>query len=213
MKRFLIQYRRTFMAAALVLLALPLSLALCGCGVPAWLSDAGNIIALVGSSFTSIAAFIAGLTGNAALAAALTVVSTWIAKVQSGIQDLQTLISQYQKSPSTGLLAEIEEALDDVQANIVQDFSNLGLPASVLTIISGIAGEAASLLADWSAAIAGVKSATSTAAFHAALAKMTKLADNLPNAMSSYKTAVNKYLSTKTGDPMIDAALAKTPKL
>jgi len=211
--KFLIKHRSAFFAIGFAMLVLGLVLPLAGCGVPAWLSDAGSIVTLVGASFTSIASFIAGLTGNTALAALLATVSAWITKVQSGVTDLTSLITQYQQGPSTGLLADIEAALGDLQANVEQDFSNLGLPASVLSVITGIAGVAENLLAEWGAAIAGVKGATTSTEYRTATARMADLADNLPAAIATYKASVNKILGTPTGDAVVDAALAAAPRL
>jgi hypothetical protein len=211
--RLLITFRCASMLVALAFAVLAVCIPLAACGVPVWLSDAYSIIALVGSSFASIASFVAGLTGNAALSAALATVSVWITKVQAVISDLTELISQYQASASTGLLAQIESALADLQANVAQDFSNLGLPPEVLSVISGIAGLADNLLTEWSTAISGVKTAKTTAEFHAANAKLTTLADGLPERMKTYASDVNAILTKTTGDPLVDAALAKTPKL
>ena len=211
--RFLIAYRRQFMLAAFGILLATIALPMMGCGIPAWLTDAQSVIGVIGASFTSIASFIAALTGNAALSAALAVVSAWITKVQTGVSDLEELITQYQDSPSTGLLANIESALADLQANVVQDFSNLGLPSSVLNVISGIAGLVDGLLTKWSAAISGVKTAASPSHFKAATAHMTFLAESLPDDIAQLKAGVNGYLTAKTGDAEVDAALAATPKL
>jgi hypothetical protein len=213
MMRFLIKYRRTFMLFSFLLFLLALTLPLMGCGVPVWLSDAGSIIGEISLAFTSVASFIAGLTGNVALAALLATVATWITKVQAGISDLQTLISQYQASPNPGLLGDIESALSDLQTNVAQDFSNLGLPAAVLNVIAGIAGLANRLLLGWSQAISGVKTAKTSADFKVAMNKFTVLADGLPQSIAQFKSDVNAILTTKTGDAAVDAALAKTPKI
>jgi hypothetical protein len=213
MKPFLMLHRNFFLRFAFLALVFTAALYMTACGVPAWLTDAGSIIALVGSSFTSIAAFVAGLTGNAALAALLTTVSKWITTVQTGISDLQALITQYQASPSTGLLAQIESALTDLKTNVQQDFSNLGLPPAVLTVIAGIAALAANTLAEWDLAIQGIKTAPTSAAFKEATAKLSAVADALPQSIAAYKVNVNKILTTKTGDPMVDAALAKTQQI
>ena len=211
--QFLVKYRRSFFVFAFLMFLATACLSLTACGVPVWLSDAGNIIALVGASFASVASFIAGLTGNTALAAALAVVSTWITKVQTGVSDLTALIAQYQASQSTGVLANIEAALADLQTNVQQDFSNLGLPAAVLSVIAGIAGVAENLLVQWSDAIAGVKAAKTSADFKGASAKLTALADALPQTIAQYKIDINAILDTQTDDPMVNAALAKTPRI
>ena len=211
--RFLIRYRRPFTVLGLFACLLVFCMTAAACGSPVWLTDAGNVIALVGSSFTSIASFIAGLTGNVALAALLAVVSTWIGRVQSGIADVQTLITQYQASPSTGLLAEIESALADLKTNVAQDFSNLGLPPAILNVVAGIAGLAENVLVEWDTAISGVKSATSSAEFKGAVSRLSIVADNLPQAIADYRLAVNTILATPTGDAEVDAALAKATRV
>lgn len=208
--KFLIAHRRNFhLLGCLMLLAFATTL-LTGCAA-AWLTDAGSILFMIGQSMTSVAAFVAALSGNTALAALLTTISEWITTVQAGIADLQTLIAQYKANASTGLLADIEAALATLQTNVKQDFSNLGLPPAVLTVIAGIAGLATNLLAEWSLAINGIKTAATSAEHAAAYAKMSSLADALPASMAQYKTAVNGLLTAKTGDPATDAALAKVP--
>ena len=214
MRKFLIRFRRVAMFMAIVCACFVCGLMLTGCGAPTWLTDAGNIVATIGMSFTSLSAFIAGLTGNVALAALLTTVSAWISKVQTDIADLSLLISQYQQSPSTGLLATIESSLADVQANVQQDFANLGLPAAVLSVVAGVAGLAEGLLVKWSTAVGAVKSAAfGSKEFHAAVEHMNSVAKSLPQDTAAFKAAVNALFDKKTGDAQVDAALAKTPRI
>jgi hypothetical protein len=207
--KFLVKYRRSFYLLSAVLMAAVVMLPMMGCGVAAWITDAAEVVAVIGTSFASLSSFIAGLTGNTVLAAALATVGTWIGKVQTGLSDLSDLVSQYQTAPSTGLLGDIESALTDVQGNLEQDFSNLGLPASVLNVISGIAGLANGLLVKWAAAIDGVKTASTAAEFKAATAHFANLAESLSDDIAQFKAGVNGYLTAKTGDAEIDAALAK----
>jgi hypothetical protein len=215
MKSFLIAHRRHFHYIALACAVLTVSMLCSGCGVAAWLTNAGAIIATMGESFTTLAAFVASLMGNSALASLLTTISKWITTVQTGIADLQTYITQYKASPTTGLLAKIEQAMATLKANVATDFSNLGLPASILNVIAGIAGLAANLLAEWDLAIQGVKTAPTAAEAHTAFAHLSTVAENLPTSLATYKASVIKLLTTPTGDAQIDsalaAALAKSP--
>jgi hypothetical protein len=213
MMSFLIQHRRFFSRLSLWSFAFTICMMATACAAPTWLTDATNILTVVGASFTSIASFIAGLTGNTALAALLAVVSTWIAKVQTGLSDLSTLVAQYQEAPSATLLSEIEAGLEDVTTNVQQDFSNLGLPASILSVITGIAALALNLLTEWSVAIAGVKNAATPDDFKAASATLSDLAKNLPQQVATFKAGVNGILNTPTGDAEVDAALAKATRL
>ena len=211
--RFLIRNRRAFTTFGFALMLIVFCLHMTACGIAAWLSSAGSIIGTVSATFISLAAFVAGLTGNTALATLLTTVSTWITLIQTGLSDLNALIAQYKASPSATLLAQIESALADVQANIKQDFSNLGLPSSVLAVISSVAGEAAQLLLSWDEAIQGIKTANTTAEAHAAMQKLDTLSASLDADIAAYRGRVNYILGETTGDPATDAALAATPKI
>ena len=133
--------------------------------------------------------------------------------MQTGLGDITALITQYTAAPSATLLAEIEAALADVTANVKQDFSNLGLPASVLSVIEGITALALNLLTEWSAAITGVTTASTSTELHAAVEKINTLGNALPQAMADFKAGVNAVLSTPTGDAEIDAALAKATRV
>ena len=210
---FLIQHRRFFSRLSFWGFAFTLCMMVTACAAPTWLTDATNILTVVGASFTSIASFIAGLTGNTALAAMLAVVSTWITKVQTSLSDLSALVAQYQATPNATLLANIEAGLEDVTTNVQQDFSNLGLPASILSVITGIAALALNLLTEWSVAISGVKTASTPDEFKAASAKLGDLVKNLPQQVATFKASVNGILNTPTGDAEIDAALAKAIRL
>jgi hypothetical protein len=202
MKRLLIKYHRQLTMLACVLFIGICAMAMAGCGVPTWLSDASQIIGMVGTSVTAIGAFIAGLTGNAALAAALATISAWITKVETGIADLEELVSQYNAAPTPGLLANIEAALADVSANLATDFSNLGLPSGILNVIAGIAALALSQLEAWGSLIPALQAKP-----------MASFTIKTPYTKAEYKALVNKILTTPTGDKMVDAALAKVKKM
>lgn len=201
-RAFLIRHTRHFFQLATILLVGLVTMAIAGCGVPTWLTDAQNIVALVGTSITAIGSFIAGLTGNAAMAAGLAVLTTWITKVEQGISDIETLVSQYNSAPTPTLLADIESALTDVETNIQQDFNNLGLPASVLSVVAGIAALALSQLEAWGSLLPAVKAGA-----------MTSFIVKTPYTKAEYKQLINKILSTPTGDAEVDVALAKAKKL
>ena len=220
--QFTAMHRRGFFTASAFFALLAVCTVLTGCAAPTWLQDAGTVITLVGSSFASIASFIAGLTGNTALAASLAVVSKWIADVQTGVQDIELLVEQYQESPSAYLLQKIEDACTDVKANIKTDFSNLNLPPTVLNVISGIAGVALQQLLAWSSLFTHTPKTNTVGAAQAGfnLVKSPLHGNALdpiiyqqPMSKKEYKMAVNLILMTETGDPEVDAALAKVKRL
>lgn len=201
-KKLLIAYHRQCTMVALLMFIGIASLFVAGCGAPTWLTDANNIVAIVGTSITAIGSFIAGLTGNAALAAGLAVISDWTSKVETGLSDLEELVSQYTAAPSPTLLSTIESTLADVEGNIKQDFGNLGLPTSILSVVAGIAGLALSQLEAWGSLIPATQAKA-----------MTTFTVKTPYTKSEYKQLVNQILTTPTGDAEIDAALAKVKKL
>lgn len=198
MKRFLIQHARLFLRVACFLFIGLVCMTLAGCGIPTWLTDAQGIIGVVATSITSIGALIAGLTGNAALAAGLAVVSAWVTKLETGISDVEALVTQYNEAPDPTLLANIEAALADVEANLQQDFSNLGLPPAFLTVASGVAALALSQLEAWGSLIPALKATA-----------MSTIIIKRPYTKAEYKALVKELFATKTGDPEVDAALAK----
>jgi hypothetical protein len=202
MKSLLVRHNRSLLRFGLFTVLITACVVLSACAAPTWLTDAGSVIAMVGASFTSIASLIAGLTGNVALAAALATVSAWITKIQTGLSDIEELVSQYNEAANPTILSDIEAGLADVQANIAQDFSNLGLPAGVLSIISQISAVALSQLEAWGSLIPAIKAAA-----------MTKMTITTLYTKAEYKAKVNAILSTPTGDVQTDAALAKVKKL
>lgn len=203
--RFCIRHHRALTAVGCALFVLTVCLPLIACGLPVWLTDAGSIIALIGSSFTSIAAFVAGLTGNVALAATLATVSAWITKIQTGLTDLDALVEQYQQDANPTVLSDIEATLADIKANLATDFSNLGLPSQVLSVIANVAALALQQLEAWSSLIPAV-SASSTAG------SATTVAIKIPLTKAQFKAAHNAILAP-TGDPEVDAVLAKIKNL
>lgn len=200
--KFLVKHHRRFTQLAFLLFIGVAVVALSGCGAPTWLTDAGTIITLAGSSITAILSFIAGLTGNTALATALAAVSAIFTKVETGISDLETLVDQYNAAPDPTVLANIEAALVDIEANLVTDFGNLGLPASILSVIQGIAGLVLSQLQAWGTLITGIKSSA-----------MSTFIIKTPYTKAEFKKLVNDYLSRPTGDPEVDAVLAKVKRI
>lgn len=202
MAYYFIKYRRHFMTLALFMAIGTVAMLMSGCAIPTWLTDAQSILGVVGTSIATIGAFIAGLTGNAALASALAIISTWVTKVEQGITDLEELISQYNAAPTPGPLATIEATLADVTKNVQEDFGNLGLPPAILGVISGVAALALSQLEAWGSLLPAAKSAP-----------MAVFSVKTPYTKAEYKALVNKLLTTSTGDPEVDKALAKVKKL
>lgn len=196
--RFLIKHRHHFLSLAILLAIGTVAMLVSGCAVPTWLTDANQIIGMVGTSITAIGSFVAALTGNAALAAGLALVQAWIVKVEQGLTDVEALVAQYNTTPDASTLSKLEAALADVSQNLAIDFANTGLPSTILNTIAGIAALALSQLQAWGSLLPAAKATPG--------AKFTVI---VPFDKKHYHAAVKALLSEPTGDTVIDAALAK----
>jgi hypothetical protein len=200
---WLTPYHRFFVALFVACFGLTCAFLVAGCaGLPQWLSDAPTILATVGTSITSVIGLLAALTGNPALSAASLAISAWITKVSTAIQDVETLVKQYQADESTTLLGDIEAALATAEADINTDFSNLGLPASFLSVVTQIAALALSQLQAWGTLIPSLSAKA-----------MESVSLKVPYSKKEYEAAFNKILDTPTGDATVDAALARIKRL
>lgn len=199
----LLPYHNLVMALFILSLAFTCTVMIVGCaGLPQWLADSSTVLETVSASITAVLGLIGALTGNAALAAAALAIQSWVTKITTGIADVETLVKQYQADESATLLGDIEAALTVVEADVSTDFSNLGLPASFLSVIQQIAALALSQLQAWASLIPALKSSA-----------MTTLTLKVPYSKKEYAAAFNKILDTPTGDPAVDVALAKIKRL
>lgn len=202
MRQFCFRHRYFFFTLSLACALFAVCMVMSGCNTPAWLTDAEQLIPILGATITSVLSFIAGLTGNPALSAVLGTISTIITDVGNGLAELETLINQYKSSPNETTLQKIEDIANLISSNLNQILQATGLPDAIASKIQAWASLVLSQLEAWLAILPALKTAALTGKVSA-----KPLNDQIMSA-SALKSAANEIWATKTGDPAVDAALA-----
>ena len=195
MRSFVIAHHRAFVQLGLALLFVSAALFVCGCAVPTWISDIDNLIPVILSAFGGLASVITGFLGGSALA---TTITNWITEIETGVNDVEELVQQYQQSSDPTVLNDIEAALADVKTNLQTDFSNLGLPAVLLSVIAQVA----------SITLATLQAIVSVIPAFAAKAGTT-LSITVPMNKAELRGAYQTLFKKTTGNPKLDALLLK----
>lgn len=127
-------------------------LLLAGC-TATWTQEAINIITLLGPAISSalaiLSAFGLGLSPNVA-----TAVSQWSTSAISGLQQVKTLIEQYDAAQATaqpGILVEIQNALAAIVSNLSTILPTIKVTdpstqAKILAVIEAVQSELAALV-------------------------------------------------------------------
>ena len=195
MRSFVIAHHRAFVQFGLALFIVSAALFVCGCAVPTWISDIDNLIPVILSAFGGLASVITGFLGGSALE---TTITNWITEIETGVNDVEELVEQYQQSADPTVLNDIEAALADVKTNLQTDFSNLGLPAVLLSVIAQVA----------SITLATLQAIVSVIPAFAAKAGTT-LSITVPMNKAELRGAYQTLFKKTTGDPKLDALLLK----
>jgi len=179
---------------------------LCACGVPTWLTDAQNILALATSSAGAILGFFGTLSGNPALAAAAALLTGIFTDIEKGITDVETLVSEYNENPSDTLLQNIEAGAQLVITNLKKVLTDAfpEVPAALVTKVQAVAQLLLTQFEAWSSLIPAAK---------AALTAGSQITISVPYTSKAYKKLFNDTFATPTGDAAIDEALPKVKRL
>jgi hypothetical protein len=129
--------------------------------------------------------------------------------VGNGLTDIEKLINDYKASPSDSLLTQIEALAQDIQSNLNTILSNTGLPAALQATIGAWANLALSQLEAWLAVLPSLKAAVVAQNVHT----MAKPADDRIMSAAALRDSFNAILDKKTGDAVVDAALAKAVRV
>lgn len=206
---FLFRHRRAFHMLGMVFALLTVCMCLTACAVPTWLTDAEALMPVLMSSATSILSFVASATGNPELAAALAIAQPIIDDVGKGLTDLQTMIEEYKGSPSDTVMQNIEAGASDISANLNKLLGDIGLPAALATKLQAWAQLVLSQLNAWLEILPQIKTGVQSRT----LEHMARPATDKVMRADDLKNAFNAILDTPTGDPHVDEALAKAPRL
>lgn len=182
------------------------------CGAASWLTDASTVIEAVLASISALSGVIAVFVPAAGI------LSNALNVALQEVTEIQTLVSQYQTSPSETLLQKIEASIQLVVTNLQPLLSPVGVPAAAATKIQQIAQAILTQLEAWAALIPSLKVATSSAGaatttISAAHVERLATAKSLPLNSGDFKAKVNAIIEKPTGDAAVDAAFAKVKKL
>lgn len=197
--RFIRTHRSQIMLAAALLFAVS---SLAACGLPQWISTAQSILPIAAQMAAGILALIAAFAGGPD-AGAIATLSTVISDIGKALNDIQAMVEEYNSNPSTTLLGSIQagiKAVSDQVAQLLTDtgITNTSLQAKVVAVLTLLQTE----ITAW-ASIVPLVQATAGQKFEL----------TVPMGSKQFKQAYNSILNEPTGDPEVDGALAKLPRL
>jgi|SRR6185312_15246638 len=191
------QWRGSSLALRVVaLLSLMTYMAACA-GLPAWVSQAQQVLPVAVSAVAAILSLVAGLEGKTLDAATVANIQTIANEVNTGIVDIEALVKQYQDHASDGLLSSIQTAANVVVANLQKLMSDAQIKnAETQQKITAIANLVVAELQAWASTLPLLQAKAG--------AKVTL---TVPATVSAFKDSFNAIISTPTGNPDVDMAL------
>lgn len=197
---------RLFMAVFVISTFYLASMIISGCGVPNWLSEAPSIIKAVLATITSVVSAIGALDpGLGVPTAILTTITTAFNAALTEIQNIETLVQDYQTTPNETTLQKIEQGIQLVTDNLGKLLAPLPIPAALSSKLAAFIDIILGQLEAWGSLIPALKPSVAVAG--------ATLNITVPMPVSDYKKAVNALLEEKTGDPVIDNAFGSVPKV
>ena len=201
--KFITKYHRAIQLAANIALILACALWLAGCSIATWIADANQIIPIAASMAAAILQLIGALGGTAISAAAMDTLNKVMTDIEGGLKSISDMVAEYQANPSTTLLAQIEEGTKAVIDNVGNFLANTGIEDAatqkkITAILQLILTEVTSFQS-----LLPVLKANPGDKFEIIVPMSTKQA----------KAAFNAILSEPSGNPAVDAALAKIHRM
>lgn len=188
MKRFCLILGLAMMGAACCL-------TITGCaGLPAWLSEANQLLPVFLASAGSILASLGAISGNPAYAAIGSQLAKIGTDIEAGIKTVQEMVAAYQANPGETTLQNVENAAQAVISSIQALMGDFGLPAAMSAPYVALAQLLLTQFETWVSAITSIKQAVgSSTGVHAALAAHAMIAhlNAVPMTPAQFKAAFN----------------------
>jgi hypothetical protein len=131
--------KRRYALLALLILTVVMS---AGCS-PAWISGVQGLLPAIQTAVMAVAAFVAALNGKTVTAAFSATVQRISTDVAGGINDLKTLLADYQNGPDQTTLGKIQAVLNGILANLQSILTDTSITdtatVSKLTQLVGLA--------------------------------------------------------------------------
>jgi hypothetical protein len=208
MKQFCTKHHNFFRIMLFSLVLFDIAFLCSGCGALTWLTDAQNILPIVGNMVSLVLTLIATLSGGTILPVDIAAtIAAVISKALAGIKDIEAAVAEYKATnpPPVGALQKIEAATQAVIDNL-DGFLNDTLGSIVNQALHDKIKSLLTLVLNEVVAFASL-----LPALHASAGQ--KLSITVPMTSNEAKAEWNKIVSTSSGDAAVDAALAALPKL
>jgi hypothetical protein len=192
---------------------------LAACGLATWLSDANTILPVLLDSVLGVLTLVSTLRGGALSPAEADAITNFGASIQNALQQIQTMVDDYEQSASATLLGEITAAVNAVKTDLANFLPTIHVtdPATQAEIedIFTLVSEQITAWATVIPALTGT--ATATVPPMPTTEHLTVIHDKFelvtPLSKKAYKAAYNAILARTTGNAEVDAALAKLKRL
>jgi len=186
------KYHMLFLAAGLLML----TVSLCACNIPAWISTGEAVIGLAETMIGAI------LTAMGAVGAAATMVSI-VNKILAAMQDALAMYEEYKNNPSTTLLSSIKEGFQAVLDGATQfmtdtGVTNVNLQNKLKSIMQLVINEITALQSTLPALVAKAGE---------------QFTVTVPMDKKQFVAAYNQIIGTPTGDAECDGILAQLKAL
>jgi hypothetical protein len=137
LRPFLRRHRGAVNAAFLVCASLTLMLYVTGCAAGSFLTDLESVIPIALSGITGILSILGAV--DPALAPVLAIVTPFVQKIQTNLQEAKTLADAYKTNANEGTLADIESLVTTATGDLATLLKTDGLPAAEAAQIGAIA--------------------------------------------------------------------------
>lgn len=185
-----------------------------GCSA-AWLGAVSALLPALEAAVTAAVAFVAALEGKTVSASVTAAIQKIGADIAGEITNVQQLIASYQANASTGTLSQIQAVFQSIVVNLGSILTNAQITDSAttskLTQLVGLAVAAAQAILGFIPLVSAKLSQPGVT--REELEADDKVAtQHVKQVEEGLKTAYQAFVTEKTGQVDVDAALAKLPQ-
>jgi hypothetical protein len=198
---------------AILFCMLQVPLLLMGCTAQ-WLGAISALLPVLNSLVSAVVAFVLSLQGKTVPPAFAAMVQKVQTDIAGEITNIQALIAQFQANASTGLLSQISAVMSAIVTNLSSILADSSITDSAtVSKITQLVALAVAAAQSIIALIPVVSAKLTSGATPAQLEAEDKFAaKGINDAKKSITESYSAIVSEKTGQPEVDAALAKLPK-
>jgi hypothetical protein len=202
--------KKSKLGQGILAVVLCLTLVWSGCSTD-WIKEAEQIVAALVPAAANLVTLVAALQGKSVSAADLQLVQNTGTQAAADLQLIQSLIAAYQKADAAskpGILAQIQNAITAVQANLQGVLPALHIKdAATQTKITAVVGILLSEVQSLAAVVPIVQGSGNAAALRAADSR-GRLSLHVPLSAGEFVKSYNSTMTAKTGNAELDRTTA-----